>query len=201
MTEGRQRRSCSNKPETRVPGGGRVPSRSAPGQDEFGRRLATDREGPGAGRYRRRPAASGDDGYAGAPARRGGRLGAILLLAFVLAPASLAAAADAAPVVETRTVETEDEPGLVLSQTALTVGEGTTATYTVALATRPEGDVRVDLRHSSNSVHSRPFVDWLLFTPDDWNVPQTVPLLKRHLFPAACEPPHIHAGQLERPSR
>ena len=174
MTEGRQRRSCSNKPETRVPGGGRVPSRSAPGQDEFGRRPATDREGPGAGRYRRRPAASGDDGYAGAPARRGGRLGAILLLAFVLAPAGLAAAADAAPVVETRTVETEDEAGLVVNPATLSMNEGGTATYTVALRTRPTANVRITLLRTSDNIYFRSYTSFLTFTPLDWNTPQTV---------------------------
>ncbi len=50
------------------------------------------------------------------------------------------------------TVTDNDTPGLVLDPTALTVAEGGSATYTVALATQPTGNVTVTVTGASGEV-------------------------------------------------
>ena len=66
----------------------------------------------------------------------------------------------------------ENDPGLVFSETALTVPEGETATYTVALATVPTGDVTVRVAGASGDLSLDK--TQLAFTPGDWDDAQTI---------------------------
>ena len=70
----------------------------------------------------------------------------------------------------------ENDPGLVFSDSSLTVPEGETATYTVALATLPTADVTVRVAGVSGDlslVDPMPSTP-LVFTPGDWGDAQTV---------------------------
>ena len=68
-----------------------------------------------------------------------------------------------------------DRGGIVLSTNAVTVTEGSTATYTVSLSHQPIGDATVHLATSGNgSATVAP--TRLVFTPANWNSPQTVTL-------------------------
>ncbi|WP_281256927.1 Calx-beta domain-containing protein, partial [Candidatus Chloroploca asiatica] len=69
------------------------------------------------------------------------------------------------------TVEDNDTAGVTLSQTAFTLDEGQSATYTVVLKSQPVHPVVVRL---NPDVQLAVAVPELLFTPDTWNVPQTV---------------------------
>ena len=71
------------------------------------------------------------------------------------------------------TVTDNDSVGLELSETALAVSEGGSATYTVALATQPTGQVTVTVGGTGGTDLS---VDTssLMFTVDDWSTAQTV---------------------------
>ncbi len=71
-------------------------------------------------------------------------------------------------------VTDDDAPALVLSASSLTVAEGSTANYTVALATQPAGTVSVGIasRGSDGDVTVAPAS--LTFTASDWNSAQTV---------------------------
>ncbi len=68
-----------------------------------------------------------------------------------------------------------DAPGVTLSPTALTVTEGVTGTYTVALTTEPAGDVTLtsDVAPSDHDLTLTPS-GALTFTPSNWNTGQTV---------------------------
>ena len=66
----------------------------------------------------------------------------------------------------------ENDPGLVFSETALAVPEGETATYTVALATVPTGDVTVRITGASGDLSLDK--TRLAFTPGDWDDAQTI---------------------------
>ena len=70
------------------------------------------------------------------------------------------------------TVADDDTPALVLSSTALTVGEGASATYTVRLATRPLEAVTVALSGTSGGVTVEPAS--LSFSTSAWSTTQTV---------------------------
>ena len=84
------------------------------------------------------------------------------------------------PVTLQVTVADDDEPGIVLSKTALTIDEGGDADYTVALATRPSGNVRITLWRSSHDIVFRRTTAPLNFTPSNWDIPQTVALRAVH---------------------
>ena len=66
----------------------------------------------------------------------------------------------------------ENDPSLVFSETALAVPEGQTATYTVALATVPTGDVTVRITGASGDLSLDK--TRLAFTPGDWDDAQTI---------------------------
>ena len=66
----------------------------------------------------------------------------------------------------------ENDPSLVFSETALAVPEGETATYTVALATVPTGDVTVRITGASGDLSLDK--TRLAFTPGDWDDAQTI---------------------------
>ena len=73
----------------------------------------------------------------------------------------------------TGTVVTVVSPGLTFSDDTLTVTEGGDGTYTVVLNTKPTADVTVTIDDPSNpDVTIDP--PTLTFTPENWNVPQTV---------------------------
>ena len=71
------------------------------------------------------------------------------------------------------TVTDDDTVGLDLSETTLTVAEGGSATYTVALVTEPSGQVTVTIGGTANTDLS---VDEssLTFSASDWSTAQTV---------------------------
>ena len=63
--------------------------------------------------------------------------------------------------------------GVVISHSALTLPEGTTATYTVHLTARPTGDVVITTT-SAHTGEATVAPDSLTFTDANWNTPQTV---------------------------
>ena len=69
------------------------------------------------------------------------------------------------------TVMDDDTPGLVLTPAALTVAEGASATYAVALATEPTGNVTVTVAGTNEVTVDR---NALNFSAGDWNTAQTV---------------------------
>ena len=70
-------------------------------------------------------------------------------------------------------IDNDDQGGIILSTNALTVTEGSSATYTVALSHRPIGDATVTLTTAGyGSIAVAP--ESLTFTPANWNTPQTV---------------------------
>ena len=80
-------------------------------------------------------------------------------------------------------VEADDDRGLVLSPSRLTVPEGATVTYTVALAVQPSGDVTVTITGDPGgdadlAVDIDPDApgaqSMLTFTPADWSTARTV---------------------------
>ena len=66
----------------------------------------------------------------------------------------------------------ESAAGLALSETAITVDEGVTANYTVALTTRPSAEVTVN--SSSNDPGAVSVSEALTFTTENWNTAQMV---------------------------
>ena len=78
-------------------------------------------------------------------------------------------------------VDDNDSPGLVFEPTALTVDEDGSATYTVALATPPAGNVTVTVGGTTNSdvtvdtdTDTAGAQDTLTFSNSNWDTPQTV---------------------------
>ena len=64
------------------------------------------------------------------------------------------------------------DPALSVSATALRLSEGGSASYTVALATRPDGNVSVAIASDNADVTTRPAS--LTFTTANWSTPQRV---------------------------
>ena len=73
----------------------------------------------------------------------------------------------------TVTINDDDERGVQVSATTLTVPEGGDGTYTVVLTSEPTGDVTVTPSRSGSS-HVTVSPSPLTFTTADWNVAQTV---------------------------
>ena len=73
--------------------------------------------------------------------------------------------------------EEDSTPDLTLGATELTVTEGGTATYTVALGSRPAGSVAVWIASSSSKLSASPRS--LAFTTGNWSTAQTVTLAAR----------------------
>ena len=71
-----------------------------------------------------------------------------------------------------------DGPGLVFSAASLTVDEGDSVDYTVALATQPTGPVTVAITTSRN-FYPNGTPDRLTFTTQNWSAPQTVRVTAR----------------------
>ncbi len=70
-------------------------------------------------------------------------------------------------------VSDNDEPSLIVSQSSLSLDEGASATYTVALGAAPAGAVAVSAAVSEGAGVSVSPAS-LAFTADDWNAPRTV---------------------------
>ena len=77
------------------------------------------------------------------------------------------------PYAEGLTIRDDDESGLTVSPSALTIGEGDEGTYTVVLKSKPPGtvDVSVSGLAGTDLTLSTPS---LTFTPSNWNVAQMV---------------------------
>ena len=73
--------------------------------------------------------------------------------------------------------EEDSTPDLTLGAAELTVAEGGTATYTVALGSRPAGSVAVRIASSSSKLSASPRS--LAFTTGNWSTAQTVTLAAR----------------------
>ena len=71
------------------------------------------------------------------------------------------------------TVDDDDSAGLVLDKTSVTVDEGGSATFTVALATRPTAEVSVEVSSGDTAAATVSPME-LTFTAGNWNTPQTV---------------------------
>ena len=76
------------------------------------------------------------------------------------------------------TILDDDERGVLVNPTSLTVSEGDSATYTVVLGSRPSGTVRVTISGTTGTDlrRSRSF---LSFRTSNWNEPQTVTVTAR----------------------
>ena len=74
----------------------------------------------------------------------------------------------------TATEQDDDEAGLDLSKTALTVAEGGSATYAVELATQPTGTVTVDIVRSSGDTSITVLPARMTFTTSTWDDAQVV---------------------------
>ena len=76
------------------------------------------------------------------------------------------------------TILDDDERGVLVNPTLLTVSEGDSATYTVVLGSKPSGTVRVTISGTTGTDlrRSRSF---LSFRTSNWNEPQTVTVTAR----------------------
>ena len=73
----------------------------------------------------------------------------------------------------TVSITDDDTAGVTVSETALSIDEGGSASYTVVLDTQPTGDVTVTVNDPSNTdITASPAV--LTLTPSDWDDEQTV---------------------------
>ena len=72
----------------------------------------------------------------------------------------------------TVTVTDNDEAGVTVSKSGLTLTEGASGTYTVVLDTRPEGEVKVQMSSDNADVSLAP--SSLTFTTGNWSAAQTV---------------------------
>ena len=69
-------------------------------------------------------------------------------------------------------VTDDDTAGVTINPNALTVGEGSSESYTLVLDTQPSEDVTVEIDGASGDVSANPTS--LTFTPDNWDTEQTV---------------------------
>ena len=77
------------------------------------------------------------------------------------------------------TVRDDETAGVTISESALTIEEGNTATYTVVLDTQPAGDVTVTISgHAGTDASLDKTI--LTFTAQDWNTEQTVTITAEH---------------------
>ena len=76
------------------------------------------------------------------------------------------------------TIGDDDERGVAISPTSLTVSEGDSATYTVVLGSRPSGTVRVTISGTTGTDLRRSRTV-LSFRTSNWNEPQTVTVTAR----------------------
>ena len=72
------------------------------------------------------------------------------------------------------TLTDDDEDGVTVSPTDLTVQEGQQENYTVSLDTEPAGEVTVTILDPSDNSDVTADPASLTFTTDNWDIPQTV---------------------------
>ena len=72
------------------------------------------------------------------------------------------------------TVTDNDTPGVSVSPLSLTVGEGSTGTYSVVLNTQPSGNVMVAISSNNTEVTVPPSSSSLTFTTTNWSAEQTI---------------------------
>ena len=77
----------------------------------------------------------------------------------------------------TATENDNDPPGIMVSETALTVPEGGSATYTVRLVTPPSKDVTIEVERVTGDENLTASPDTLTFTNSNWSMQQTVAIL------------------------
>ena len=89
--------------------------------------------------------------------------------------ASSDAGYDAIAIPDVTATEVDDDPlGVEVSAASITVAEGDTASYTVALVTQPSADVTVTVGNRGDDTDLTASPTALTFTPATWNTPQTV---------------------------
>ena len=77
----------------------------------------------------------------------------------------------------TATENDNDPPGIMVSETGLTVPEGGSATYTVRLVTQPTKDVTIEVKRVTGDENLTASPDTLTFTNSNWSMQQTVAIL------------------------
>ncbi len=77
----------------------------------------------------------------------------------------------------TATENDNDPPGIMVSETALAVPEGGSATYTVRLVTQPTDDVTITVASPTGDDDLTASPDTLTFTNSNWSMQQTVTIL------------------------
>ena len=99
--------------------------------------------------------------------------GESISLSFATLPSGVTAGSQATATV---TLVDNDTRGVTLSKNTIAVAEGNSATYTVELDTEPTGDVTVTFSSDNTdvTVDTENADNDLLFTPLNWNTPQTV---------------------------
>ena len=116
-------------------------------------------------------------------------------LGFGTLPARVAVGGTATSTV---TLTDEDERGVVVSETELTLAEGESGSYTVVLTSEPAGSVTVTVGGSSNTHLTVSPSTVLVFTALTWDVPQTVTVTAAAdadaVVPEAVELTHTVAG-------
>ena len=100
----------------------------------------------------------------------------------------------------TVTIDEDDAAGVSINPTALTVVEGQSNSYTVVLDTQPSADVSVTISgHSGSDLNLS--AETLTFTPDNWNVAQSISVTADQDDDAAADPAvtlsHAVSGAVE----
>ena len=85
------------------------------------------------------------------------------------------------------TVTDDDSVGVTISETSLDIEEGDSAPYTVVLTSEPAGDVTVAIEGITDTDLS-PDNASLIFTAQNWSIPQTVTLTAEHDNDTVDEP-------------
>ena len=89
--------------------------------------------------------------------------------------ASSDAGYDAIAIPDVTATEVDDDPlGVEVSAASITVAEGDTASYTVALVTQPSADVTVTVGNRGDDTDLTASPTALTFTPATWSTPQTI---------------------------
>ena len=88
----------------------------------------------------------------------------------------------------TVSITDDDGAGVTVSETVLNVGEGSSETYTIVLASQPTADVIVTINDPSNT-HVTADPDNLTFTMSDWSSAQTVTVSARRMQTQWTKPP------------
>ena len=80
----------------------------------------------------------------------------------------------------TVTITDDDTPGVSVSNTSLTIAEGSSGTYTIVLDSQPTATVTVTINDPTDNTDVTADQASLTFSPTDWNVPQTVTVRAAH---------------------